>query len=243
MRLKSLKVVLSVAALALTGLVTLASPASAAPGALVCAVAGTVNVSPGVGRIPPGSNNDGGYSFDQVALVCVGANATPDAPMTGLNNATSSGSFGVGPCDGDDVPLIGSFCGGYSAGPGILSPFGGSCSGTVGGDEAAGAVSDPVGAVGRVAAGDWSVTFGPLILGGITCNSGSYAGGAGVLALVGVPLPTAIDSSLGPITSSCADPPPTAEELLVESTVGQDVPSVHFCQIAIAGVAVIADAT
>ncbi|HEX7168654.1 MAG TPA: hypothetical protein VF230_16860 [Acidimicrobiales bacterium] len=211
-------------------MVAMAAPASAATGVVVCAVAGTVNVDPGVGRIPPGSNTDGTYTFEQVALVCVGVNDSPLPPpagagtMTGVGTATSAGGFGVGNCEGEDLPLIGSFCGTYDA---TNFTAGGECHGTVGGDE----VGSPVG-------GDWSLTFGPLILGGITCDSGSYAGGWGAIALVAVPNPLALDGQVAGTDlppGECEEPnqfPRPAPE------VPDDPAAIWFCQIAIAGVTV-----
>ncbi|HEX7168661.1 MAG TPA: hypothetical protein VF230_16895 [Acidimicrobiales bacterium] len=240
-------------AVALTTLVVAAPPATAAAGVVVCAVAGTVDVQPGVGRIPPGSNTDGGYTFNQVALVCVGANDNPlgQGTMTGVGTTVSStGMFGQGNCDGVDYPLVGSFCGTYDASNFTL---GGECHGTVGGNEMAMAdeppPGPPLGSWGdedtideQIAAGDWSVTFGPVILGGITCDTGSYDDspggvldnvadhdGVGVIALVAAPMPTSIASrpSLN-LPGTCTEPNPLVA----------DPAAVWFCQIAIAGVVV-----
>jgi hypothetical protein len=251
MRLRALLSLLTVGAVLFGMLVPLASPASATSAQVlvrvrVCVVAGTVDVSPGVGRIPPGANNDGGYTFNQVALVCAGvhinATGTIAAPeMVGLGAATSSGGFGVNNCGGVDVPLVGSFCGVYNAQGFLVGP---GCAGTVGGDEAANL--NPA----NVAASDWSVTFGVSVNGGITCNTlaeplGNVANAEiGVIALVAAPVPTSMDCEIplpnpgdpvppvfpDPCPGECPAPPP-----LPQDTTGF---LVWFCQIIVVGITV-----
>ncbi|HEX7168660.1 MAG TPA: hypothetical protein VF230_16890 [Acidimicrobiales bacterium] len=230
----------------LATLVPMSPPASAASGVVVCAVAGTVNVSVGVWRIPPASVTPSGqYSFENVALVCVGANDNPLPPpagqgtMTGVGNATSNGDFGSNACGGVNYPWVGSFCGTYDA---TNFTSGGECHGSVGGNEMAMATAPPFGDEDtldeQVAAGDWSITFGPLILGGITCDTGSYDDstggvldgiadhdGVGTLALVTAPVVTSLGSPPPPLPGGwCRPPTPSA--------------TAWFCQITVAGVAV-----
>ncbi|HEX7168655.1 MAG TPA: hypothetical protein VF230_16865 [Acidimicrobiales bacterium] len=196
----------------------------------MCAVAGVIDVSPGVGRIPPEDESNGAYTFNHVALACVGATNAPLGPTTtGLGTITSSGGFGAGYCSGTATPLVGSFCGSYNATFG-----GGGCAGTVGGREAE--------LAGYVAAGRWSLVVGPLLLGGLTCSSGSYGpDGVGVLALVAAPNVSALDgyvlgTDLPP--GECPQPPPFPRP---DPSVPDDPAAVWACQIIVAGVAVIAN--
>ncbi|HEX7168658.1 MAG TPA: hypothetical protein VF230_16880 [Acidimicrobiales bacterium] len=276
MRFK-MRALLAAVALVLTGLVGMSPPASAAAGVVVCAVGGFVGVDPGVGRIPPGSGTPPGtYNFGSVALVCVGANDNPlptslggQGTMIGAGSATSSGDFGWGACGGADYPLIGSFCGSYDA-SGFAA--GGECHGNVGGKEMGmntvgppavidgGPPGDPTTIPGNVAAGNWSITFGPLILGGITCDSGSYddssdptkpfptggglldgvidENGVGALALVAVPVATAMGGTPSPPlpSSTCNAPNRQAPPAPIPDP-GEPA-AVWFCEILIAGVAV-----
>ncbi|HEX7168657.1 MAG TPA: hypothetical protein VF230_16875 [Acidimicrobiales bacterium] len=209
--------VLAIVAALGAAIVGIAPPASAAAGA--CAIAGVIDVSPGW----DGMESTGFYGFEQVALACVGATGNPLPPpagagtMTGIGNVTSNGAFGVDNCGGFRLPPTGSFCGTYDA---TNFTAGGECHGTVGGHQ-----------LGSAFGGDWSLITGPLLLGGITCNSGSYAGGWGAIALVVVPVPTALDgqvlgTDLPP--GECARPSrrlPTPD-------------GVWFCQLSVAGVIV-----
>lgn len=236
MRLRKVRALLVIPGLVLGMLVSMAGEAHADPAASVCAVAGLVDVNPGVGGIPPGGDNNGSYTFNQVALVCVGA-------LTGVGTgASSNGEFGSVNCGGVDVPLFGSFCDGpdngshgYNAGAGYL--LGGTCSGTVGGDE---------GALANAGNGDWSLTFGVFIEGGITCTSGAMTNGVGVISLVAEPV--FADTFLGVGTADCPPPAPLFTAADVPPPVPPDVaailadaaaPKAWFCQIAIEGVAVL----
>ncbi|HEX7168656.1 MAG TPA: hypothetical protein VF230_16870 [Acidimicrobiales bacterium] len=191
MKRRMVSVLATVAALG-AALVGIAPPASAATGAVVCAVAGTMNVSEGYRYHPAG-----GWAFDTIVFVCVGANDSPLPPpagagtMTGVGMLNAAGQFGVGNCGGVAAPALGSFCGTYDAN---LFTLGGECHGNVGGDQ--GAHLADITSREHVLRGDWSLVTGPLLLGGMTCNSGSYAGGWGAIALVGVPNPLALDGEV-----------------------------------------------
>src|SRR5687768_2281772 len=116
MRSRKARALLLVPALAFALLVPMARPAAAEPGAAICAVAGTVSLSTGVGSFPPGSDRPGStYTYAGVGVVCVGA-------MTGISlSSQSSGGVGVSSCgswaaDGADQPGIGPSCGEYDSG-------------------------------------------------------------------------------------------------------------------------------
>jgi hypothetical protein len=236
MKSRKARALLIVPALVLGMLVPMMGEAHAAPAASVCVVAGLVNVNPGVGGIPPGGDNNGTYTFNQVALVCAGA-------LVGVGTgAASAGEFGSVNCGGVDVPLFGSFCdgpgngtAGYNAGSGYL--VGGTCSGTVGGDE---------GALANAGNGDWSLTFGVVIAGGMTCTSGAMTAGVGVISLVAEPV--LADTFLGVGTADCPAPaplftagdvPPPVPPAVAAALADAAAPKVWFCQIAIEGVAVL----
>src|SRR5438552_2492343 len=98
-------------------------------GVSVCAVAGTVDVSPGVGSIPPGGASSGTYVFHQVALVCAGA-------MAGVANVTSNGATGLS-CGAEAPTILGSFCGAYNATGFASGAVNGNlnCGGSIGGPQ------------------------------------------------------------------------------------------------------------
>jgi hypothetical protein len=210
-----------------------ASPASAAPAAAICAVAGTVNLNTGVGSFPPGEDlPESTYEYAGVGVVCTGS-------MTGVSlTSQSSGTFGVPECgswagavgpapspiyNGADQRGIGPFCGSYDSGP--VSVTGNSCAGTVGGPE--GVPPNPK--------ESWSANFGTFVNGNIACTSGAMSDGDGLITLQAAPVPTS-SNLLG---GGCRPPGPST--LLSSNGVdlgSTDDPAIWYCQIAIAGITV-----
>ena len=155
-------------ALACGSLVPTGSGAQAATTWIKCDVTGTVELSPGMtwGL----SEGAGSYQWNQILIVCMGA-------LTGIGTgSSSSGEYGSINCGGVDVPGAGSFCGNYHLGAGYL--IGGTCSGTIGGDE---------GALANAANGDWSWIQGSHVAAGITCTFGAMTEGVGVINAIAVP--------------------------------------------------------
>ena len=210
------------AAVAATALVHAPARAGASPIATVCAVAGTVAMTPGSPSIPPGIAS-GSYSFSQVLFVCAGG-------MNGMARPTSTGKFGELNCGAVPAAPGGSFCGTFNSGAPLVAMVditdgpvesNAYCAGTVGGasfgnwNQAA------------IAAGQWSFTFGALITGGMTCaTSNVMSGGVGVIALVAEPI--TVDSSAGIGTGDCVPPPSFIP------------PPAWACSLAVEGVAVLA---
>lgn len=207
---------------------TAAYAGSPTAGAAVCAVAGTVDVSPGVGSVPPGGAASGSYAFHQVALVCAGA-------LAGIGSTVSSGSTGTA-CGGEAPTILGSFCGTYSSSGFASGAVNGnaSCSGNVGGPQLVFGTAPTAIAPG----GQWSLTFGANINGSITANCGPGGGLApgtlddavGYFAAVAEPVPT----SANLVGGTCPAPPAVAPA---------PGPVLWFCQIALEGVVVLADVT
>lgn len=204
----------------------LAQPAAAGSVVSVCVVAGFVTVLPSAGTLPPFSAGAtaGGYTFASVALVCVGLGVVLLlAPVGAFLTTTSGGGTGTA-CGPVTVPGSGGFCGTYDLSPGLLP-----CSGKVGGPTLPNAPGSP----------DWSFTYGLVILGHVDCPALLLAGN---LALVAVP-----DASAGLAPADCDLPPialggdlldvPAAGLLLGELLLLYQ-PTVGFCGLVVAGVAV-----
>jgi hypothetical protein len=226
--------------LAFAMLVPMARPATAAPGAAICAVGGTVNLTVGVASFPPGEDRPGAaYSYAGVGVVCAGT-------LTGVSlSSQSSGVFGVPECgswagadgrpspspvySGTDQRGIGPFCGSYDSG--VFNVTNNSCAGTVGGPE--GLPPNP--------GMPWSANFGTFVNGDISCAQGALPTGLGVITLQASVVPTS-SNLLG---GSCDPPLPSTFLSSIGVNLGStddavDHPLIWYCQIAIAGVTVTA---
>lgn len=208
------------------------APADAAPSspATICSVAGSVFVD-AVTSVPPAAPGASTYSFNNVAVVCVGTG------IFGVStNTTSNGSTGTG-C-GPPFHVDGTFgqlCGTYNA-----NFAAGSCNGSIGG---------PGLWNSSATVHSWSLTSGAVITGHIDCGLDT----TGVVALVAVPTSPNTVSLPGnpgggpvipidpvPLLSlgrSCPRPSAASYPL-----VGTTPPPVAWaCSIFVSGVAVIVD--
>ncbi|HEX7165415.1 MAG TPA: hypothetical protein VF230_00410 [Acidimicrobiales bacterium] len=200
-------------------------------GAVKCWLTAFMDFEPGVYRAPPGPTIDGSYSLTTVQFACAGTHGD----MNGIGVFMSGGSTGSGNCGGVDYQGVFSFCGGYST-----SSFftGGGCQGSVGGNEMAMDTGpwpgNPASMPAHVASGDWSMITDKVISGGITCDSGSYAGGVGHISLKVVPYTVGV-SGVVHVNGGCTPPDPYP---------GHPNPAaVYTCRVIANGVLVIHDPT
>jgi len=248
-------------ALAMAGLVPMATSAHAASGALaICAVAGTVQVTPGVGELPPGAPATGAsYIFTNVALVCAGTVAGA------ATSVSDSGTFGPVCGGAPEPPILGQFCDtGYAANGFASGALNGNanCSGLVGGPMpkvitdawakistqnpgATGTGWDPVSNPN----GRWSLTAGALITGDTTMSclgtglttAGHMTGGNGLIALVAEPDPLQtvvnVQAPVGQHVALGRDCPSTGP--LTIGSVTAPPPNVWWCGIIVEGVSVV----
>ena len=247
----------AIAAAMLVPLATAAEAAGGAPGLAICAIAGTVDVTPGVGEIPPGAPaSNATYTFHQVAVVCAGT-------VSGLASATDSGTFGPACGGSPEPPILGQFCDAtgvfpqYTANGFASGAVNGNanCHGTVGGP-----MLSPVttgwsavaggGASGGTPPGRWSLTAGALIEGNITMNCSPFAtspvtagrmlNGNGIISLVAEPDPTRANTAAGVSLGTCPSTGPLSLPVIGTLPVG---PQAWFCGIIVEGVSVVVDTT
>ena len=248
----------AIASAMLVPLATAAEAAGGAPGLAICAIAGTVGVTPGVGEIPPGAPASGAtYNFRNVAVVCAGT-------VSGLAaGVTDNGTFGPACGGSPEPPVLGQFCDAVGTFPQYqANGFAGgavngnlNCHGTVGGPILA-PVSTAWAAVaggtptGGTPPGRWSLTAGALIEGNITMSCSPFAtspvtagrmlNGNGIISLVAEPDPTTANTAAGVSLGTCPSTGPLSLPVIGTLPVG---PQAWFCGIIVEGVSVVVDTT